>query len=350
MKTGNSRVGGMKYKKKNHFKLKDGDQVFRILPPFSEINETFPNLGLPDNNFWSRYYSVHFGYKNTEGKLRPFNSPLVKNSKTKMVESPDAALDRLNDFKAKLQQAREEGNGALGAKLNTLVGFKGVYSVDNNHHMNVVDLQGNIGELKIRYKAKTLLDAEIKKLEAEGTDPLSLEDGRFFVFTRSGNANETNFKVSVYTEKVDVPGFGRMDRPVVHKVGPEILNRLKTEAFDLSTIFNKLTSEEVAEIVSTSDILSGKSPACDKYFDARWKAKRTENANQTVVSDDGETLGEETQDSDEQSAVSASTFAPTLASLTAQALNVSSNKPAVSNKSVEDLSDEEFFKMIETNN
>ena len=268
MKFGSAKYGDkQEFKKKVYFKLKDGDQVFRILPPMGDLAE---------KGVWSRFYSVHFGYKNTEGKLRTFVSPLVRNNKTKMIEVPDAALDRINDLKAKLEEAKASGNAPMVAKLNTLVGFKGVYSADNNHHMNVMDLNGTIGVLKIRHRAKLALDAEIKKLRSEGCDPLSVEDGRFFVFNRNGMSLDTAFKVTVHKERIDVPGVGRVERDVISKLTPEMLQRCSTEASHLDKLFNSLTSEEVAEVVAQSDMLSGKSPAIDKYFDQRWKAKRNQ--------------------------------------------------------------------------
>lgn len=265
-------AGESTFKKKNHYDLKDGDVIAAILPQPKGKNAEYEGA-------WSKYHSVHFGYKNTEGKFRPFESPLVKNNKTKMVEVPDAALDRINQFKAALEKAKVEGNAALVAKLNILVGQKGTYNVDNNHHMNVVLLDGSIGELKIRYKAKLELDREIKRLRDEGVEPLSFEDGRLFRFSRSGTGSDTSFKVTVYTETHDVPGLGKVEKQVSHKVTPQMLARLETEGFNLDTLFQKPTAEEVREIVAESELSSGKSPACDRIFDARWKADREARKN-----------------------------------------------------------------------
>lgn len=277
MKTGTANYGTSGYKKKNHFKLKDGDSIFRILPPLGDLAE---------KGVWSRFYAVHFGYKNAEGKFRTFVSPEVskydKETKTRTIEVRDAALDRLNDLKEKLEDAKAKNNGPLSTKLNTLVGFKGVYSLDKNHHMNVVALDGTIGELKIRHKAKLALDTEINKLRSQGIDPLSLDNGRFFVFTRTGNGNDTGFKVTVYTEELDVPGVGLVSRPIVSKVGADILGRLDSEAFDLDTLFAQPTAEEVAKIVAESDLLTGKSAGVDRYIDAPWNAKNKSAKSQSA--------------------------------------------------------------------
>lgn len=348
----NSRVGGGGYKKKNYFKMKDGDVIFRILPPYSEINKAYPQLGLPDNNAWAKFHSIHFGYKNSEGKIRPFESPQEKN-KEKEITVRDAALDRLNELKEKLDTLRKDANSdpKMVGKLNALVGMKGIYSIDNNHHMNVVDLQGNVGTLKIRHKAKLALDIEIKKLEDDGVDPLSLTDGRFFVFSRSGMSNETGFKVVVYEEKIEVPGFGKMSKPLSHKADLALLSKLKLEASDLNEIATKLTAAEVANIVATSDLMTGKSPACDEYFDARWKAARAAKTAQAApapaaAADDNQTPDDYQEPAraiapvaQPAPAVQAQTPTPAPAAAAPQAA------PAAA-ASVDDMSDDEFFKAI----
>lgn len=260
--------GKNSFAKKNYFSQKDGDVVYRIIPAQSQ----FTNNGRD----WLKYHSVVFGYKNTEGKVRPFESVQVKRDGVVTVEDP--AVKRIEDLKQKLAKAKEEKNDSLVAKLNTLVGFGGTYSVDNNYHMNVIDLQGNIGVLKIRKSAKDLLDIEIKKLEDDGVDPLSDDNGRFFIFTRNGTGNATSFKVSVYKEKLDIPNVGIVERDMVHKITPEIQAKIDREAQDLNEIATKVTPEEVARIVASADIATGKSPVCNEIFDDRWKAKRDARA------------------------------------------------------------------------
>lgn len=256
--------GKKEYAKKNYFSQKDGDVVFRIIPAQSQ----FTNNGRD----WAKYHSVIFGYKTAEGKLRPFESVQVKRDRVIIVEDP--AVKRIQDLKEKLEAAKKEGNDSLVAKLNALVGFGGTYSIDNNFHMNVIDLQGNIGVLKIRSSAKELLDIEIKKLEDAGVDPLSDDNGRFFVFTRSGSGNSTSFKVNPYKQKINSPEYGLIEKDLVHVITPEIQAKIDREAQDLSKIVPKITLEEVARIVASADIQTGKTPVCNEIFDDRWKAER----------------------------------------------------------------------------
>jgi hypothetical protein len=259
MKLGSARYGAQ-YTKKKYFKLKDGETVFRILPPMGD---------LADKGIWSVYHSVHYGYKNSEGKLRTFISPLVVNRTNKMIEKPDAALDLINKIKAQVDAAKAAGDKATADRLMEYAGGpKSRFNLDKNHYVNAMDLQGNIGVLKLRHKAKLALDATIKSLRAQGIDPLSPEDGRFFVFRRAGNALDTTFQVEVYGEKIDVAGIGVVTKQVVHKLTSDIVDRLEAEAVNLDKIFKKLTSEEVQQIVSSVDLKTGISPAVDALFGA----------------------------------------------------------------------------------
>lgn len=254
-KIGKARYGGGSQRK--YFKLKDGDQAYRILPPLGE---------LADSGRWSVFHSVHYGYKTSDGKQKPFLSPEVKNRKNGMVEVADAAKERIDTLKSKYEEAKKTGNKAVFDKLNDLVGPKGMYNLDNNHYVNAIDAQGNIGILKLRHRAKLALETQIKGLNSQGVDPLSSDEGRFFVFTRSGMGRDTTFAVSILKEKLHVEGVGNVERDVVHKLDDDIISRLGTEAGELNKLFKKLTSEEVKEIVVNSDLMTGVTPAMDRFF------------------------------------------------------------------------------------
>lgn len=252
MKIGKASYGGGN--KKTYFKMKDGDNVYRILPPLGE---------LADKGIWSVFYNVHYGYKNSEGKLRPFQSSLIKNYKTKMIEAPDAALARIEKLKAQLAEAKASGNTALVQKLNEFVGPKGSFNLDNNHYVNAIDAQGNIGILKIRHRAKQALDVVIKRLREKGIDPLSVDSGRFFVITRSGMGLDTTFQVNTLTRTINVPGVGDVQQEVVHALDESLISRLAGEAADLGKLFKKPTPEQIARIVAegataVDEILDGK--------------------------------------------------------------------------------------------
>lgn len=258
MKIGTAKYG---YTQKKYFKLKEGESKFRILPPLGD---------LADAGVWSMFYRIHYGYKNSQGKLRVFQSSLVKNGKTKMIEVPDAAVERLETLKAQYEQAKAAGNKPVADRLGKLVsGQKPMYNLDSNHYMNAIDEQGNIGVLKLRHKAKQALDVEIKKLREKGIDPLSVDNGRFFTITRTGMGLDTTFKVDVTQETLMVQGVGEVKRDMVHKLSDELIGRLSAEASQLGKLFKKVTAEEIEQIVKSSDLLTGNSPAIDTIIDAK---------------------------------------------------------------------------------
>lgn len=250
VKVGGATGGG---NTKKNFKIKDGDNVYRILPSLGFD-------GKEPNGKWSKFYRIHFGYKNSEGKMRVFESSLVKN-KEKMITSPDAALERLEKFKAELEKAKASGNKAMVDKLTPLVSTqKPLYNLDSNHHMNAVNENGEIGVLKLRHKGKLALDAVIKQLRNKGIEPLGAETGRFFVINRTGTGPETVYTVSVKTKTINVASVGDVEQPVVHVLTSDILVRLESEAADLDNLYAKPTSDDVAKIVTESDPLTGISP------------------------------------------------------------------------------------------
>lgn len=265
VKTGKAKFGG-DYVKRKYFKLKDGTSEFRILPPLGF------NGADPDGK-WSQFYNVHYGYANSKGEMRVFQSSLVKNRKTKMIEAGDAALDRINAIKAEVEKAKAAGDTAREKKLQELAGGqKSKYNLDNNHYLNAIDDQGNIGILKLRHRAKLALDVEIKRLRDKGVEPLDVETGRVFVFTRSGMGLDTTFKVDTKKKRFMVDQVGEVEQEVVHVLTDDILNRLEKEAAQLDKLFKRPTPEEVARIVAESDILTGKSRAVDEILDAKQDA------------------------------------------------------------------------------
>lgn len=262
------------FKKKNHFNLEESIQVFGIMPPMFSLKE---------KGVWARFYRVHFGYKNLAGKLRTFLSPEVK--KKEMIEVEDAALQRIKTLTAKMEECKANKQEDRYNFLWKLVGFMGVYNLDKAWHLNVHDLSGKPGVLKIRHKCKMMLDTEIEKLRKQGIDPLSPINGRYFAMQRVGTGNETSYKVDVYSKEIDaqIPGTNQVikaKQEVVRVISPETeANAVAGECGDLDKLFQVLTADEVKQVVERSELETGKSPACDEFFDARWKVEREARKN-----------------------------------------------------------------------
>lgn len=336
MKIGKARYG---ITQKKYFKLKDGESKFRILPPLGDN---------ADKGIWSMFYKVHYGYKNSKGKLRVFQSSLVMNRQTKMVEVPDAAYQRIKDLKLKLEEAKNAGNKAVVEKLGKLVsGQKPMYNLDSNHYMNVIDEQGNIGVLKLRHRAKTALEVQIKKLREKNVDPLSVDNGRFFTFTRTGTELDTSFSVEVTKKEIEVPGVGRVQQEVVHQLNDELISRLSEEAADLSKLFRAVTAEQIQEIVNRSNLMTGESPAIDDIFDSKSPSAANED-DEEIEDEEMLASGSETK------AAPAQTVAKTVTQTVAKAAQpaptpvaaVEASAPQTTAEIVTNQSDDDFLKSL----
>ena len=329
LKIGKANFSSGGYVKKNWWKLKDGESVFRILPPMGDLAES---------GKWSVFHSVHYGYKNSEGKIRAFLSTYVKNRKTGMVEVPDAALERITKLKAMQEEAKKTGDKVRFDRCKDLLQ---VYNLDNNHYVNAMDLQGNIGILKLRHRAMLALKAEIDKLRAEGCeDPTSVNDGRYFVFRRTGNALDTSFQVTVYRHQIEVPGIkGKVEQQLVHSLDASVMDRLSKEAAQLDKLFKVLTPEQISEIVKTSDLETGKSPAIDKYFPA-FQAPVATTSTSTSIEDEDPSIGED--DYGLPSSTPAQSQAPS-----AQTSTIQQSLPPVAAASTTTDDDDDFLKSLE---
>lgn len=296
VKIGTPNYGGNRRKFE---KLKDGEAVYGILPPLGD---------LAAKGRWSVYYRIHYGYKNSEGKTRAFQSCLVKNRKPPyMVEVPDAAVERLDLLKGQLEKAKKAGDEKAKEALFKLVGGqKSLYNLDNNHYVNAIDLQGNIVILKLRHKAKLALDVEIEKLRKKGIEPNGVQNRRFFTFSRSGMGQDTTYKVSVYQETVSATlANGQkadLQQDLVHNLSDDILDRLGNEAGKLDKLFKSPTSEQVAQIVKESNILTGISPNIDAILDLSQDGTAEDNTDDSVDAEDIE---------DTTTTTNAATFATT---------------------------------------
>ena len=217
------------------FKLpKDGSGlVVRILPPYGSLK---------DSGKWSKYYVTHFGYADTKGKIRPFESPEVINRKTKMVEVPDPAMDRIKSLRTAQNKAIIEGNTELAKKISEQLK---IFNAKKAHYLNVMDLEGRIGVLSIPHKMYLTLLEVIEELKQRNIDPISVNNGRFLVFSRSGVGVNTVHQVKIYRDP-------QTDAQVPSVLNEDVASRMKSEGVDLGNLYIRPTSEEVGQIVKAN--------------------------------------------------------------------------------------------------
>lgn len=274
-------LDSVKGKRKNYFKLKDGDNVYMILPALGDLAES---------GQWNAYHATVYGYKNSQGKLRSFASNKVVNRKTKMVEVPCLATDRAEQLQAQYAEALKNRNVEEAKRLKSL---KERYNVDKKYYVNAMTLDGTLGILKVPYKAMEALRQEIKRQESAGVDVRDVENGRFMLFRRSGTGLDTIHQVATYREKIQVQGLGEVEKEKVATLSNDILARLKDEvSLNLKNIVRVLSVDEVTRLVkadmagdmATVDSILDKNSREDDSDDSGDESDTTEVQTQTTLS------------------------------------------------------------------
>ncbi|HLD91629.1 MAG TPA: hypothetical protein VI911_11580 [Patescibacteria group bacterium] len=244
MKIGSARYGGGK----KNFKIKDGDNIYGILPPMGE---------LADKGKWSQYYRIEWGYKDSTGKNKPFQDVRVTNRKTKMVEIESAAHLLRESYEAHKKNVAElfKAGQATRDDVKEAAELCKRYNLECKHYMNVITPQGEIGLLKLGHRAKLALDGAIKSLRDQGIDPIGLEGMYFNInrFVPPGKALDTTYTVTPYQENVSVLLNGKqqiVQQRKAYVLDEIILSRLDQEAYELNKLYPVITAEQVEEIVN----------------------------------------------------------------------------------------------------
>ena len=190
-------IGKAKYGNgKTVFKIQDGDNVYRILPPMGKLARS---------GKWNQYYRVEWGYKNSAGKVRPFQDVRKVNYQNQMVEVESAAHLRREALKAEKTNLvnalrTTPTDQKLLARVKEVNEDLKRYNLDAKYYVNAMDLSGKIGLLKLGSRAFKALKSQIDELRKTGVDPLGVDNGRFFNFNRSnatGNFQDTAYQVKI---------------------------------------------------------------------------------------------------------------------------------------------------------
>lgn len=234
-------------KKKNYFYIKQGKQSFRILPPLGNLAKT---------GVWSKYYEVHFGYKNNDGFMRPFQSCEVKSKDRKMIEIDDPATERLKRLESQLKEVQErlKTNPSaqlreVAVRLEKLVGFEdGQFDLQKGHYVNAINDKGEIGLLKLKHKEKLALEEARKAIQAKySLDPIGVE-GAYIEFSKSGRSFDTLIS-AVGAMEIQADQSERLKR---HNLLQDevVKNRLSEDAFELDNLYVAPSREDILAMVT----------------------------------------------------------------------------------------------------
>jgi len=279
------------------------------------------------------YHRVEYGHCTSDNRLKPFLSTRVVN-KDGMVEVESHSHLRRVKVEEQLKAAKETGNKELEDQCKS---FLGKYNLDKKYYVNAIDLQGNVGLFKMGHKTKVALEAEITRLRKDGIDPLSADNGRFFVFGRTPNGRDSLFSVVEYKQSktVDIDGVQtEVGVPFPHAINEEMLKKLGTYGFELNKLYPTITADEEKRIIEKS------AKAVDEILGNRNRASNGgSTVNTTPTAQTNETPVAETVQT------TAPTPVETLVSTTQEA-PVEAVHQTTTPTDVSNMSSDEFFKMV----
>lgn len=244
-------IGAPQYgsRKKLNFRLQDGENVYRILPPLGE---------LAAEGVWSVYDCIHWGYKGSRG-ARPFKCIQRKDFKTKMIRVQCPECDKIAEQKALLDStmAQKKAEGATDEVIKEFVkplsDWLFSHNLDKKWYLNVLTPDGKVGRLAIPHKMYTQLQEVIAELvEKKHVDPIGVSGGVWFNFIRTGKGTQTSHRVSYVEETVMADVGGKKIAVSSIKPAPlteDVISRLSNEAHDLKNSSRTLTFDEIQRIV-----------------------------------------------------------------------------------------------------
>lgn len=234
-------------KKKNNFRLQDGDNIFRILPPLGE---------LAAEGIWAVYDSMHWGYKGSRG-MRPFKCIQKKDFKTKMIKVQCPECDKIAEKTALVEDhkkslaAQGKSPEEIAESVKPLSDWLFSHNLDKKWYLNVLTQDGKIGRLAIPHKMYTQLQEVITDLVSkQGVDPIGVEGGLWFNLVRTGKGLQTTHRVAVVEQMETINGRAmRTYKPA--PLTQEVLQRVGTEAYDLKNAVKSLSFDDIQLIVKS---------------------------------------------------------------------------------------------------
>jgi hypothetical protein len=227
--------------KKKRFYIEEGSNLFRILPPFGSLAET---------GAIAKYYE-NYWLKNSAGKSFPVLSQLKMN-RDRVILNRDPIYDAVEVKKQELKQLEDAGadKALIDAVKQDIQGL----GLDKAFYANVINPAGEIGTLKIKITAWNSLKEMLKKLEAEGIDPINVgkNNGIIFDFKRyKDDQGKTIYRTDIATVTRKDANTGRAISEYQYlELDDAIFTRMEKEAEDLTKIYRVFSPEEQALLAS----------------------------------------------------------------------------------------------------
>jgi hypothetical protein len=232
--------GGRKGSGKTFFKLEDGNNLFRILPPM---------WSLADSDRYYKYWRIHWGFSTSDGHQTPVVCTERKD-KNKVVVERCAICDMVEEAKRELNYLKE--NGASPEQLKTFEDSRiNPYEGRGAYYVYAVNSAGEIGILQMKKTMKEAYEAKYRELSDEGIQADGV-NGVYMNFKRTGQGRyNTKYTVEVAMEAD--PTNPRSKRYKEHVLTEDLINKIENTTQDLTKLYNYIPREEMEALAASSD-------------------------------------------------------------------------------------------------
>lgn len=227
------------------FKIQDGDNIYRILPPFGENSNGYPY----------KKWSYIWLNDPTTGRRRPYASPYhLGDDKCPVKEYADALAAKIKSLEAEYtQQGLTEAQ--IKEKLKPVRSEQWKLKLTHGYAYNVADKSGKNGILEIK---KTAHDGVKKKLgeyiKDYGQDPTSLnsdvnDSGVWLNINRTGKGTNTEYTVN-FNQTMEKDANGRPIRVDDRSpLSPAVVEGYADNGYDLTELYKPKTYDELKDIL-----------------------------------------------------------------------------------------------------
>jgi hypothetical protein len=229
-------------------KVKDGHNIFRILPPFGEACNGYP----------FRKWMIVWGLVDpASGRMRPFASSMTSEKRCPVSEFVGELKKRAEVIRAKMQSNGSSDDDIKGrlSGLNELISNLSLKTV---YVYNAVDKSGTVGLLELKSTAHKKMKTEMNQyIQDYNQDPTSLgsaddDSGVWFDVTRQGMGRDTEYDVKKCQTKVKTP-TGKFTFEDDRSPLPEnVVENFNTLAYDLLSIYQIKTFDELQEVLEAN--------------------------------------------------------------------------------------------------
>jgi hypothetical protein len=230
-------------------KVKNGSNIFRILPPFGDNSNGYPY----------RKWQIIWGLTDpASGRVRPYASPLMTEKRCPVTEYVDLLKERLSKMEGDLKtRGLDDKAVRKHPKYERLSKFTRDITPKTTYIYNAADKAGVVGLLELKATAhkdmKACMNDYIRDYNQDPTSLNSADDdsGVWFNVKRSGEGFDTEYKVEKVQNKVkngNTVSF-QDDRSPLADVIVENFDNL---AYDLSSVYKSTTYDDVNEVLQAN--------------------------------------------------------------------------------------------------